>query len=115
MEGKRISLITFTKKGDPIATQVWFVERDEKIFFATTQKRYKFRRIKNNQNVKIARASMRGKPKEEYIEGIARILSDEEFKSIIELFKKKYRLFKMMFKVDQEGEKKVFGIEITLK
>ena len=115
MEGKYISLITYTKKGDPIATQVWFVEKEEKIYFATSQKRYKIKRIRNNKNVKIARASMRGKAKEEYVDGVARILSDDEFRSIIELFKKKYRLFKMMFKVDQEGEKKVFGIEITLK
>jgi len=115
MEGKFISLITYTKKGDPIATQVWFVEKEEKIYFVTTQKRYKIRRIRNNQNVKITRASMRGKPKGKYIDGITRILSDEEFKSIVKLFRKKYRMFKMMFKEDQEGDKKVFCIEITLK
>lgn len=115
MEGKYISLISYTRNGDPIATQVWFVEKEEKIYFVTTQKRYKIRRIRNNPNVKVARSSMRGKAKGEYIDGIARILLDKEFKSIIKLFKKKYRLFKMMFKEDQEGEKKVFGIEITLK
>jgi len=115
MEGKYISLITYKKNGDPIATQVWFVEEDEKMYIVTLQGRYKFKRIKNNPNVKIAPASMRGKPKGEYFDGIARILSDDESKPIIVLFKKKYRMFKMMFKEDREGEKKSFFIEITLK
>jgi PPOX class probable F420-dependent enzyme len=115
MEGKYISLITYKKNGDPIATQVWFVEEDEKMYIVTLQGRFKFKRIKNNPNVKIAPASMRGKPKGEYFDGIARILSDDESKPIIVLFKKKYRMFKMMFKEDREGEKKSFFIEITLE
>ena len=115
MDGKYISLITYTKKGDPMPTPVWFVEKEKKIFLMTTQRRYKIRRIRNNPNVRVAKAGMRGKPKGEYFDGLARILSDEELKSIVELFKKKYRLFKIMFKEDQEGEKKVVGIEITLK
>ena len=115
MDGKYVSLITYKKNGDPIATQVWFVEEDEKMYIVTLQGRYKFKRIKNNPNVKIAPASMRGKPKGEYFDGIARVLSDDEFQPIIALFKKKYRMFKMMFKEDREGEKKSFFIEITLK
>ena len=115
MKGKYISLITYKKDGSPIATQVWFVEEDEKIYFVTLQGRFKFKRIKNNPNVQIAPASMRGKPKGEYFDGIARILSDDEAQPIIGLFKKKYRMFKMMFKEDREGEKKSFFIEITLK
>ncbi len=115
MEGKYISLITYKKNGDPIATQVWFVEEDEKLYIVTLQGRYKFKRIKNYPNVQIAPAGMRGKPRGEYFDGIARILSDDESKPIKELFKKKYRMFKRMFKDDREGEKKSFFIEITLK
>ena len=115
MEGKYISLITYKKNGDPIATPVWFVEENEKIYFVTLQGRYKFKRIKNNPSVKIASSSMRGKPKGKYFDGIARILSDDESKPIIVLFKKKYRLFKIMFKEGREGEKKLIFIEITLK
>ncbi len=115
MDGKYVNLITYKKSGDPIATQVWFVEEDEKLYIVTLQGRYKFKRINNNPNVRIAPASMRGKPKGEYFDGIARILSDDESKPIIALFKKKYRMFKLMFKEDREGEKKSFFIEITLK
>jgi hypothetical protein len=115
MDGKYVSLITYKKSGDPIATQVWFVEEDEKLYIVTLQGRYKFKRISNNPNVRIAPASMRGKPKGEYFDGIARILSDDESKPIIALFKKKYRMFKLTFKEDREGEKKSFFIEITLK
>ncbi|MHA2289689.1 MAG: PPOX class F420-dependent oxidoreductase [Promethearchaeota archaeon] len=115
MDGKYISLVTYKKNGDSIATQVWFVEEAEKLYFVTLQGRYKFKRIKNNPNVRIAPASMRGKPKGEYLDGTARILSDDEFNSIIALFKKKYRTFNVMFKTDREGEKKAYIIEITLK
>jgi len=115
MKGKYVSLITYKKDGSPIATQVWFAEEDKKMYIVTLQGRYKFKRIKNNPNVKIAPASMRGKPKGEYFDGIARVLSDAESRPIIVLFKKKYRMFKMMFKEDREGEKKSFFIEITLK
>ena len=115
MEGKYISLVTYKKNGDSRATPVWFVEDAEKLYVVTTQGRYKFKRIKNNPNIKVAPASMRGKPKAEYLDGTARILSDDEFIPIIALFKKKYRTFGLMFKTDREGEKKPFFIEITLK
>ena len=115
MEGKEISLITYTKKGDPIATPVWFVEKDEKIYFITVEKRYKLKRIRNNPNVRIAQCSFRGKVKGDYIEGDARILTKEESEPIKELFRKKYRTFKIMFKLDKEGEKKPYFIEITIK
>ncbi|MFX1346998.1 MAG: PPOX class F420-dependent oxidoreductase [Promethearchaeota archaeon] len=115
MEGKYISLKTYKKNGDLIATTVWFVEDSNKIYIVTLQGRYKFKRIVNNPDVKIAPASMRGKPKGEYFDGLARILSDDESIPIIELFKKKYRMFKIMFKEDRMGEKKSIFIEITVK
>jgi PPOX class probable F420-dependent enzyme len=115
MEGKYISVISHTKSGEPIPTQVWFVEKDDNIYIMTTQKRYKVRRIQNNPHVKVAQSTMLGKPKDEYIDGIARILSDDEFKPIVELFEEKYRMFKILFKQGKEGEEKVIAIEITLK
>jgi PPOX class probable F420-dependent enzyme len=115
MEGKYVSLITYKKNGDPLATPVWFVEQNEKIYFVTLQGRYKVKRIKINPSVKITSSSMRVKPKGGYFDGIARILSDDESKPIIDLFKKKYRMFKLMFKIEREGEKKPIFIEITLK
>ncbi|MFX1325686.1 MAG: PPOX class F420-dependent oxidoreductase [Promethearchaeota archaeon] len=115
MYGKHISLISYKKNGDPIATTVWFVEKDDKIYVVTLQGRYKLKRINNNPHVKISPASIRGKPKGEYLEGSARILSDEESKPIIALFRKKYRTFKIMFKQGREGEKKSVFIEITIR
>ncbi|MHA2038133.1 MAG: pyridoxamine 5'-phosphate oxidase family protein [Promethearchaeota archaeon] len=114
MDGENISLVTYKKNGGSIATQVWFVEEAKKIYIVTIQGRYKLKRITNNPYVKITPASMQGKPSGEYVEGIARILSDDEVKPIIVLFEKKYRMFKQLFKGDREGEKKLFVIEITL-
>ncbi len=115
MDGKYISLVSYKKNGDPIATQVWFVEEAEKLYVATSQGRYKIKRIKNDARVRIAPSSFRGKPKDEYLDGNARILSDVESKPIVILFKKKYWMFKLMFKESRDGEKKNRFIEITLK
>ena len=113
MEGKYISLITFTRKGDPVATPVWFVEKDEKLYAITTQNRYKVRRINNNPKVKIAQSGFRGKVKGSYIEGEARVISDDLCTGIKEMFKKKYFTSRFMFRKD-EGEKKSVCIEITV-
>ncbi|MHA1913872.1 MAG: PPOX class F420-dependent oxidoreductase [Promethearchaeota archaeon] len=113
MEGKYINLITYKMNGEPMTTPVWFVEKNEKMFVASTQRRYKIKRIMNNPEVKVAPASFRGKAKGEYIDGVARILSDDESKSIPEIFRKKYRMFKMMYREDREGEKKSIFIEIS--
>ena len=113
MEGKYISLITYTKKGDPIATPVWFVEKDGKLYALTTQKRYKYRRIDNNPKVKVAPCNSRGELKGEYVEGEARTFIGEKVLEIKKLFKKKYFSSRFMFR-HIEGNKKTFGMEITL-
>jgi len=113
MEGKYLSLITYTKKGDPIATPVWFVEKDGKLYALTTQKRYKYRRINNNPKVKVAQCTYRGEVKGSYVEGKARTFTGEEVLGIKKMFKKKYFSSRFMFR-NIEGKDKTWGIEITL-
>ena len=113
MEGKYISLITFTKKGDPIATPVWFVENDEKLYALTTQKRYKYRRIDNNPKVKVAQCNYGGKVKGSYVEGVARTFTGDEVLPIKKMFKKKYFSSRFMFR-NIEGKDKTYGIEINI-
>ena len=114
MDGKYINLITFTKNGDSIATPLWFVENDEKLYVITKQKRYKIRRIKNNPQLKIAQCNFLGKVKGSYIEGEARIISDDLYLSIRNMFKKKYFLGRFMNSKDK-GENKLVCIEISMK
>ena len=113
MEGKYISLITYTKKGDPIATPVWFVEKDDKLYVLTTQKRYKYRRIDNNPKVKVAQCNYQGKVKGSYVEGEARTFTGDEVLPIKKMFKKKYFSSRFMFR-NVEGKEKTYGIEITI-
>ena len=113
MEGKTISLITYTKKGDPIATPVWFVEKDGKLYALTTAKRYKYRRIDNNPKVKVAECNSRGEVRGEYVEGKARTFTGEEVREIKKIFKQKYFSSRFMWR-HIEGNKKTFGMEITL-
>lgn len=113
MEGKYISLITYTNKGDPVATPVWFVEKDGKLYALTTEKRYKYRRINSNPNVKVAQCTYRGKVKGSYVEGKARAFTGEEILPIKKMFKKKYFSSRFMFR-NIEGKDKTYGIEVTL-
>jgi len=113
MEGKTISLITYTKKGDPIVTPVWFVEKDGKLYALTTHKRYKYRRIDNNPKVKVAQCASRGKVIGSYVDGEARTFTGEKVLEIKELFKKKYFSSRFMFR-HIEGKNMTHGIEITL-
>lgn len=113
MEGKYISLITYTKKGDPIATPVWFVEKDGKLYALTTAKRYKYRRINTNPKVMVAQCTYRGNVIGSYVEGKARAFTGEEVLPIKKLFKKKYFSSRFMFR-NIEGKDKTYGMEITL-
>ena len=64
--GNYINLLTYKKNGKPVSTPVWFIFEDKKIFIRTSDKSGKFKRIKNNENVKFALCNIRGKIKGEW-------------------------------------------------
>ena len=115
MEGKYINLVTYKKDGSPIETPVWFVEKDDKLYVSSAQRRYKLKRIANNSNVKVASCSFSGKLKGSYINGNARVLPDGKNEDIEHLFRKKYLLAGLMgIGKEKKGDKRQRIIEITL-
>ena len=68
-----INLLTYKKNGEPVSTPVWFIFEDKKIFIRTSDKSGKFKRIKNNKNVKFALCNIRGKIKGQWHNGLAKV------------------------------------------
>ncbi len=73
-----ISLGTFRKTGVAVYTPIWFAEDDNKLFFMTSSKLGKYKRIRNNPQVKIAPCSIRGKITGPEFSATVRILPPEE-------------------------------------
>lgn len=117
-KGKIISLKTYRKNGEGVASPLWFVEENLKFVVWTGADSFKVRRIKNNSEVQIASSNMSGKTKSNFIDAEARILTTDEIESIIMLFRKKYRIFRafnyLKNRKKEESEKQVY-IEITPK
>ena len=62
IHGQRyISLATFRKTGVAVYTPIWFAEDNNKLYFMTNSKLGKYKRIRNNPQVKIAPCTIRGK------------------------------------------------------
>ncbi len=57
---KYISLETYRKNNQPVRTPVWFVVKNDLIYVVTRDQTGKVKRLRNNQQVKIAICTIRG-------------------------------------------------------
>ena len=87
---KYISLESYRKNNQPIRTPVWFVVENDLIVIVTRELTGKVKRIRNNQQVKIATCTMRGKITGKWISGIAKFLPDVQTDNVVKLRDKKY-------------------------
>lgn len=89
--GQFINLTTFRKNGQAIATPVWFVWHEERLYVFTQEQSGKAKRIRANGRALIAPSDVRGNPLGEFISARGRVLRDEEkIKQVDGLFDKKY-------------------------
>lgn len=58
---KYVCLTTFRKSGVGVSTPLWFAEIDGKLYAMTRNDSGKYKRIRNNANVKVAPCTIRGK------------------------------------------------------
>ena len=75
---KYISLESYRKSGEAIATPVWFAQDDKAIYVYSLADAFKVKRIRNNPKVRIAPCDMRGKVTGEWVDGRARIITDPD-------------------------------------
>lgn len=76
-----MSLTTFRKNGDPVATPVWFAEDAGNLYLFTFPGAGKLKRIRHTARVTVAPCTLNGKVTGPTIEAQARILTDEQAKA----------------------------------
>jgi PPOX class probable F420-dependent enzyme len=94
---KYISLSTFRKSGAGVPTPVWFGEQDDKLYVMTRSDSGKYKRIRNNPQVRIAPCTIRGKITGPDFAAKARILPPEDWPSARKTIEKKYWLARIPF------------------
>jgi PPOX class probable F420-dependent enzyme len=92
---KYISLKTFRKNGDAVATPVWFGEDADKLYVMTRSDLGKTKRIRNNPQVRVAPCTMRGKVTGPEFFALARILPAEEHAHARQTINRKYWLARL--------------------
>ncbi len=110
---KYISLETYRKSNKPVRTPVWFVIKNDLIYVVTRDQTGKAKRLRNNQQVKIATCTIRGKVTGEWIPGTAKILTEEETKEVVKWRDKKYGFMAKIAKFlsKSKGELLAFSIK----
>jgi uncharacterized protein len=85
-----LSLETYRRTGQPVATPVWFAEAHGTLYMYSLANAGKVKRIRNNPKVRIMPCDTRGRPKGEWVEATARILDDREAALGYKLLNDKY-------------------------
>jgi uncharacterized protein len=115
---KYISLETFRKSGLAVQTPVWFAQTEnEKILYVVTgSSSGKAKRIRNKPEVRLVPSNGQGKPKGNYIEGIAQITEDksEEYQTGLALINKKYGFMKKVLDIFANKKEQQIVIVISL-
>jgi PPOX class probable F420-dependent enzyme len=92
---KYISLTTFRKTGSPVRTPVWFGEEDGKLYVMTRSDSGKYKRLRNNTQVRIAPCTMRGRITGPEYPATARILPEADWPRSHAAIQRKYWLARL--------------------
>ena len=112
---KHIALETYRKNNLAVKTPVWFVVHNGLIYVITREKTGKVKRLRNNSSVKIALCNFSGKPSGDWISGNAKFAADNEFRTALDLRKKKYGLMDTIagFASRKKGNLVVISVQTT--
>jgi len=110
---KYISLETYKKNNQPVRTPVWFVIKDDLIYVVTRDQTGKVKRLRNNQQIKFALCTIRGKVTGEWVSGTAKILVEEETREAVKWRDEKYGFMAKIAKFlsKSKGELLAFSIK----
>ncbi len=111
---KCISLETYRKNNEPVKTPVWFVIKDDLIYVVTRDQTGKVKRLRNNQQVKIATCNFKGKIKGQWISGTTKILTEDETKDAVKWREKKYGLMAKIAKFLSKGKGELLAFSIKI-
>ena len=113
IDQKYLSLETYRKDKTPVKTPVWFVIDNDQLYITTRETTGKVKRLRNNQNARIAVCSMKGDIKSNWVDvGLEKIPEESDVEKIVKLRKKKYgfsaRLISMF--TSQKGKTVAYSI-----
>ena len=94
---KYLDLASFRKNGVVVHTPLWFAERDGRLYVMTRSDSGKYKRIRNNPQVRVAPCTMRGKIVGPEFPARARVLPADEWPSTRKLLERKYWLMRIPF------------------
>lgn len=99
LAGRKYALLTtFKRDGTPIPTPVWFGVGDDGLMYVRTEVDVgKVKRIRNDPHVRVAPASVRGKPLGPTTEARARVLPAEEEDRAEAAIAANYGLFRRLY------------------
>lgn len=92
-----VNLASFRKTGVAVHTPVWFGEENNKLYVMTRSDSGKYKRIRNNPEVRIAPCTMRGKITGPEFAGRARVLPREDWPPARATIRRKYWLARLPF------------------
>jgi PPOX class probable F420-dependent enzyme len=93
-----LNLKTFRKTGAGVPTPVWFAEDQGVLYVRTIDGSGKVKRIRNNGSVQVAPCDARGGLLGEWLEGQARLVTDQAtIDEVDRLLDKKYGFQRKMF------------------
>jgi len=93
---KYLSLESFRKNGEGVATPVWFAEEGGVFYLISEADAGKVKRIRNNPRVRVAPCDFRGALKGGWVEATARLLPPDEAAHAEALLTAKYGLIKRL-------------------
>jgi len=89
---KYLNLTSYRKNGQAVSTPLWFAEQNGRLFFMTRDDSWKFKRIRNNPEVKIAPCNIRGRILGPEVAASVRILPEREWEVARKALQRKYWL-----------------------
>ena len=115
IDQKYLSLETYKRDNTPVQTPVWFVIDNDQLYITTKETTGKVKRLRNNQNARIAVCSMKGDIKSNWVDvDLEKIPEESNVEKIVKLRKKKYgfsaRLVSMF--TSQKGKTMAYSIEV---
>jgi len=97
---KYINIESYKKDGSYVRTPVLFVIKDNKIYFRSSVKSGKIKRIKNNSSVRLIPCGINGRVKDnKWSSGHATLANTSEINITDRLFTKKYGIVNMLLKL----------------
>lgn len=96
--GRYLSITSYKRDGQGVATPVWFVVRDGWLLVETDAASGKVKRIRRNPQVRVAVCTASGRLRGQQVPAMAEILPESEIGTVERLIAAKYRVDMLIFR-----------------